>query len=44
MGALTRNGINHFILFTILTVISVGSASFCPETYGKKCPEEIEEI
>ena len=44
MGLFTRNGINHFILFTMLGVISVGAASFCPETFGKKCPEEIEEI
>ena len=44
MGVFTRGGINHFILFTVLCVISFGAASFCPETLGKKCPEEIEEI
>jgi hypothetical protein len=44
MGAFTREGINHFILFTILAIVSLGAASFCPETFGMKCPEEIEEI
>ena len=30
MGALTRNGINHFIFFTMLGILSVGAFSFCP--------------
>ena len=30
MGIFTRGGINHFILFTVLGVISAGAASFCP--------------
>lgn len=44
MGYFTREGINHFILFTVLGILSIGAASFCPETLGMKCPEEIEEI
>ena len=44
MGILTRANINHFILFTILGLLAIGCYNFCPETLGKLCPEEIEEI
>jgi MFS family permease len=44
MGVFTRGGINHFILFTVIGIIATGAMSFCPETFGQKCPEEIEEI
>lgn len=39
MGAFTRAGWNHFILFTILGIIAIGSYMACPETLGKLCPE-----
>jgi hypothetical protein len=42
MGAFTRAEISHFILFTVLGLMATGSYMFCPETYGKLCPEEIE--
>jgi hypothetical protein len=44
MGAFTRAEINHFILFTVAGLVATGSYMFCPETFGKLCPEEIEEI
>lgn len=44
MGAFTRANLSHFILFTVLGLVAIGCNMLCPETYGKLCPEEIEEI
>lgn len=44
MGAFTRANLSHFILFTILGLVAIGCYMLCPETFGKLCPEEIEEI
>jgi hypothetical protein len=38
MGLFTRANINHFILFTCLGLIAVGSYTIGPETHMKLCP------
>lgn len=44
MGAFTRAEINPFILFAVLGLLGITCYIVCPETFGKLCPEEIEEI